>query len=246
MSEAAAEIVAEPVEGGVDGELDVAAAGVDAGVVEPAEGSGVEGADEDAVVDDDVFSFTDEDADDAPEGEADGGEGEDGGVFELSAESDIPQDYATGLGEIAREVGVGGAKGAQLIERAWEYVKEQQAAANRQLGAEMRKEWGSEFDAKVAATKQFAARLAKRAGLDAAKMAPMMSPYGFRLLNAMREMVQEGGGFAGGAKSEPKLTTEQQIDQIYETPELFRALTEPSDPRHEEINARLNKLMGIG
>lgn len=244
MSEAA-EVADLPVEGGADNELDVTAPGADAGAVEPAESdSGVE----DAGVDDDVFSFSDADAGDAQDGgeAADGGEGEDGGVFELSAETDIPQEFAEGLGEIARELGVPGGKGAQLIERAWEFAKAQQEAANKQLGAEMRKEWGREFDAKVAATKQFAARLAKRAGLDAAKMAPMMSPYGFKLLNAMREMVQEGGGFAGAANSEPKLTTEQQIDQIYETPELFRALTEPGDPRHDEINARLNRLMGIG
>lgn len=243
MSEAA-EVADLPVEGGVDGELDVTAPGVDAGAVEPAEGdSDVE----DAGVDDDVFSFSEADADDAQDGgeAADGGEDEDGGVFELSAETDIPQEFAEGFGEIARELGVPGGKGAQLIERAWEYAKAQRAAANKQLGAEMRKEWGSEFDSKVAATKQFAARLAKRAGLEVAQMAPMMSPHGFRVLNAMREMLQEGGGFAGAANSEPKLTKEQQIDQIYETPELFRALTEPSDPRHDEINARLNGLMGI-
>lgn len=201
---------------------------------------------------DDMFSFTEDDAkEDAeggeqPEEPAEGGEGEDGGgKFELSQDADIPQEYAGGLGKIAQELGVPGDKGARLIEQAWKYAKAQHAAENKRLGAELRKEWGGEFEAKVGATKTFAARMASRAGLSMEQMKPMMSPHGFRLLNAMREMVQEGGGFAGGSRSAPSLTTEQQIDQIYNTPELFKALTTPSDPRYEEVNKRLNKLMGI-
>lgn len=209
------------------------------------------GADEQGGADDDLFRFSDADADDDENGRcegeaAGGGDGEDGEVrFELSHESDIPQEFAGDLGKIAKQLGVPGDKGAKLIEQAWSYAKAQHAAGNKRLGAELRREWGSEFDAKVGATKSFAARMARRAGLSMEQMAPMMSPHGFRLLNAMREMVQEGGGYAGAAKRDAQLSVEQQIDQIYESPELFRALSNPGDPRHNEVNARLNKLMGI-
>lgn len=242
MSEPA-EVAELPVEGGADNELDVTAPGVDAGAVEPAEG---DSGDDAAAADDDadVFSFSDADAESDAQGEGEDAEGGED-VFAFSEGSKVPADYTEAFAGIAKEVGVGGKAAAALIERAWEYAVAQDKALNKELGGELRKEWGSEFDAKVAATKTFAVRLAERAGLSMEAMKPMMSPYGFKLINAMRELVQEGGGFAGGAKSEPKLTAEQQIDQIYETPELFRALTEPGDPRHDEINARLNKLMGI-
>lgn len=195
---------------------------------------------------DDIFSFSEADADEEPQAAEGGAEGEgEDGEFAFSEEADIPESYVKGLADIAKECGMPGIKGAQMMERAWAYAKAQNLAANKALGLELKKEWGSEFDAKLQATKSFAARLTKRAGLTDEQMEPMMSPYGIRLLNAMREMVQEGGGFAGNASNAPKLTAEQEIDTIFNTPELFRALTDPGDPKHDEVNTRLNRLMGI-
>lgn len=228
-------------------------AGVDVeAVAEPVEGGDV------AAVEDDVFVFSAEDGElaDAAAGDAAAAGGDaaaaDGevvageeDVFAFSEGSQVPGGFTEAFAGIAKEVGVGGKSAAALIERAWAHAMAQQEAVNKELGAELRKDWGSEFNAKVGATKAFAVKLAGRAGLSVDDMKPMMSPYGFRLLNAMREMVQEGGGFAGAANAAPKMTPEQEIDRIYETPELWRALTDSGDPRHKDVNERLNKLMGL-
>lgn len=211
-----------------------------------------------AAMEDDVFTFSEADGEPdaaatgdveaaggdaaATGGEVDGGEED---AFAFSEGSQVPDEYAEAFAGIAKEVGVGGKAGAALIERAWAHAVAQREALNKELGAELRKEWGSDFNAKVGATKSFAVKLAGRAGLSMEAMRPMMSPYGFKLLNAMREMVQEGGGFAGVANAAPKMTPEQEIDKIYETPELWRALTDSGDPRHKEVNERLNMLMGL-
>lgn len=215
---------------------------------EPVAESGTEGEMELA---DNAFDF-DVEAEDGDDSAADSNAEEGGETaeadepFTLDENSGIPQEYAEGLGAIAKEIGVSGGKGAQLIQRAWEYAKAQERAENKRLGLELKKEWGAEFEAKLAATTKFAAQLSRKAGLNNAQMEPLKSPYGVRLLNAMRELVQEGGGFAGGAKEAPKpLTPEQEIDKIYNDPDLFRALTDPGNEQYKAVNARLNKLMGI-
>lgn len=163
--------------------------------------------------------------------------------FDLGEETQIPSEIHGELGGLAKELGLPGDKAAALLNRSLEIYQKAHEAANKELGRELRKEWGPEFDAKLKATKIFAAKLGREAGLKAEDMAVMMSPYGVRLLNAMREKLGEGG-FAGRAAASP-MTTQQRLDAFYADPAKMAAVLDASHPLYESANKELNQLYGI-
>lgn len=167
-----------------------------------------------------------------------------GYVFELGEESLIPSEIHGELGGLAKELGLPGDKAAQLLNKAVEVYNGQLQQAARALGRELKREWGRDFEERLKATKSFAARLGREAGLKAEDMQPLMSPYGVRLLDAMRRMVSEGGGFAGRANS-VALTPQQRLDAFYADRAKMAAVLDPSNPLHESVNAELNALYGI-
>ena len=165
--------------------------------------------------------------------------------FDLGEETQIPSEIHGELGGLAKELGIPGDKAAQLLNKGLEVYQEQFKAQNRLLGQALKKEWGRDFESRVKATKAFAARLGREAGLKAADMGVMMSPYGIRLLDAMRSKLSENGGFAGRAAGAPKLTREQQLDAFYADKEKMAAVLDVSHPLHASANRELNKLHGI-
>lgn len=168
-----------------------------------------------------------------------------GYVFELGEESQIPSEIHGELGSLAQELGLPGDKAAQFLNKAVEVYNGQVQQAARALGQALKREWGRDFEERLKATKSFAARLGREAGLKAEDMQPLMSPYGVRLLDAMRRMVSEGGGFAGRANSVAALTPQQRLDAFYADGAKLAAVLDPSHPLHESVNAELNALYGI-
>lgn len=189
--------------------------------------------------DDDADQESGEDADAGESDQEESGEYE----FNLGEETQIPEVIHGDLGSLAKELGLPGDKAAALLNRGLEIYQKAHEAANKELGRELRKEWGPEFDAKLKATKIFAAKLGREAGLKAEDMAVMMSPYGVRLLNAMREKLGEGG-FAGRAAASP-MTTQQKLDAFYANSEKMAAVLDASHPLYESANKELNQLYGI-
>lgn len=191
------------------------------------------------------------------EGEGDGSEvqedaaedsGEDGEQEEYSfdlGETQIPAEIHGELGGLAKELGIPGDKAAALLNKGLEVYQAQFKEQNRQLGLALKKEWGRDFDSRLKATKAFAARLGRDAGLKAEDMQVMMSPYGVRLLDAMRSKLDEGGGFAGRGQSQAKLTREEQLDAFYANSEKMAAVLDASHPQHRLANRELNKLYGL-
>lgn len=165
--------------------------------------------------------------------------------FDLGEETQIPSEIHGELGGLAKELGIPGDKAAQLLNKGLEIYQAQHRQWNRQLGVELKQEWGREFESRLKATKVFAARLGREAGLKAEDMGVMMSPYGIRLLDAMRAKFAENGGFAGRAAGTPKLTREQQLDAFYADKEKMAAILDPTHPLHVSANRELNKLHGI-
>lgn len=218
-------------------------------VVQEDAGAEVAQGSEDAGADEVDFSWDDDaDQESGEEANAEEPDQEEAGEYEfnLGEETQIPEGIHGELSGLAKELGLPGDKAAQLLNRGLEIYQKAHAEMNRELGRELRKEWGADFDAKLKATKAFAARLGRQAGLKAADMGAMMSPYGVRLLNAMREMVSEGGGFAGRAQQvAAPLTTQQKLDAFYANSEKMAAVLDPTHPLYESANRELNKLHGI-
>ena len=166
-------------------------------------------------------------------------------VFDLGEKTQIPSEIHGELGGLAKELGIPGDKAAQLLNKGLEVYQAQFKEQNRQLGRELRKEWGKDFDARLKATKSFAVRLGREAGLKEEEMAVLMSPYGVRLMDAMRSKLDEGGGFAGRATSSPQKSREEQLDEFYANKEKMAAVLDPANPLHSIANKELNKLFGL-
>ena len=183
----------------------------------------------------------DENAEDSGEG----GEQQEEYVFDLGEGTQIPSEIHGELGGLAKELGIPGDKAAELLNKGLEIYQTQFKQEQRRLGQELRQEWGKDFDARLKATKAFAARLGREAGLNAGDMQVLMSPYGVRLLDVLRSKLDEGGGFAGRGQAQPKLTREEQLDAFYANKEKMAAVLDPMNPLHNSANAELNKLYGI-
>lgn len=165
--------------------------------------------------------------------------------FDLGEQTKIPAELHGELGGLAKELGIPGDKAAELLNKGLAIYQARYNEQNRELGAELRKEWGKNFAARLKSTQAFAARLGREAGLKAADMGVLMSPYGIRLLDAMRAKLSEGGGFAGRGQVQPKLTRQQQIDAFHANSDKMAAILDPTHPLFDSANAELNRLYGI-
>ena len=196
------------------------------------------------------FDNLDDDATPAPGG-GEGGQGQQQQVpedyaFDLGAETEIPEELHAPYAAAAKELGLDGQKAAGLLNKALSIAQERALAADKAAGRELKQEWGAEYEQRKGDTMAFMKRMAKSAGLSAEQMKLMMSPNGFRLMDAMRRSVSENSRLAGGngiATHVP--TVQERIDAIYNDPVKYAALINPADPQWKAVNDELNRLMGI-
>ena len=187
----------------------------------------------------------DDSADDSGEESAEEDADQEEYAFDLGEQTQIPAELHGELGGLAQSLGIPGAAAAELLNKGLEIYQARYREQNRQLGAELKKEWGKDFASRLKSTQAFAARLGREAGLKADDMGVLMSPYGIRLLDAMRAKLSEGGGFAGRGQQQPKLTRQQQIDAFHANKEKMSAILDPTHPLYDSANAELNRLYGI-
>lgn len=212
----------------------------------PQDGGAGAGAEPDVL---DSFSLDGADDGVEPAGAAGGETGTtEGGDYKLDfgEGADVPESLAASITAIAREAGADPGKAVKLVMGAQAAAIEYQKGIQREQGKQLKADWGAQFDANMQATKSFMVRVAKQAGIPLEEMAGMATPQGFRLMNACRALVSEGGQKLAGGKTETSaLSAEEQLNQIYSDPKKFKALSDPSDPEWETVNAQVNKLMGI-
>lgn len=168
-----------------------------------------------------------------------------GGEYKLDfGEENIPEQLATALGRVAREAGADPVKAVKLMMGAQAAQDEYRKGVQRELGQKLKADWGSQFEANMKATKAFMVRVAHQAGIPMEQMQGMATPQGFRLMNACRALVSEGGQKLAGTQQQP-VSAEQQLNDIYSDPEQYKAMMNPSDPRFREVTNKVNALMGL-
>lgn len=196
-------------------------------------------------------SFSLDGADDGGEpAAAAGGEtgATEGGDYKLDfgEGADVPESLAASITAVAREAGADPGKAVKLVLGAQQAAIEYQKGVQREQGKQLKADWGAQFDANMQATKSFMVRVAKQAGIPLEDMAGMATPQGFRLMNACRALVSEGGQKLAGGKTETAtLSAEEQLNQIYSDPKKFRALSDPTDPEWHTVNEQVNRLLGL-
>lgn len=163
--------------------------------------------------------------------------------FDLTECPAIPEDMHGGLGAIARKHGIAGAAASAMLKEALSLADQRAAEQNKAELAALKRELGKDFRAEIDATAGFMARMAKKAGLSKEDCAILMSPKGYRLMSAIRKASGESETIRGGAQAAPKMSIEEQMDAIYNNEADYNALVNPMDPRHREVNDRMNKLV---
>lgn len=163
--------------------------------------------------------------------------------FDLTECPAIPEDMHGGLGAIARKHGIAGAAASAMLKEALSLADQRAAAQNKVEMAALKRELGKDFRAEIDATAGFMARMAKKAGLSKEDCSILMSPKGYRLMSAIRKATGESETLRGGGQPAPKMSIEEQMDAIYNNETDYNALTNPMDPRHREVNDRMNKLV---
>lgn len=209
----------------------------------------------------DDFNFSEADLTSADEGSASNGvvgddvenpaapngEARQQGEYTLTfaEDSPVPEFVRGDLTRVAQELEVPADKASALYERGLTAFR---TLANKQLreeGVRLKEEWGERYAANVQAVKPLMVRVLKKAGIPLENAGPLKSPMGFRLMNAVREMMGESSNYAGKATADVTLSREQQIQAIYNDPKKMAILSDPGNPQWAELNAHLNHLLGL-
>lgn len=203
-----------------------------------------------------VFSFTEDDAkegattnnadESAAEGEAENNNGANEAYdVTWSETSAIPEFARAGIADLAKQAGVPADKAGSLFEGALAHFQSEVDKVNKELGRELKAEWGDNFGRRVDSAKQLMARVAAKAGLSPQECAPLMGPHGIRFMHAVRELMGEPGGYAGNGSAARAMSPSEQVDAIMNDPKQLAIMSDPSHPQYRALNAKVNKLLGI-
>ncbi len=123
-----------------------------------------------------------------------------------------------------------------------------QEAADKRVAAddaELKADWGAEYQANMKECKAFVERMGAKAGLSEDDVAVLATPKGMRLIQVIRAEV--GEGVAAGGKSVASAADESWAREVMTNPQHadYKAFHNPSDPRWRSLNARYNKVKGF-
>ena len=106
-------------------------------------------------------------------------------------------------------------------------------------------EWGAEFSANMEGTKRFLHGLLQEGAIRQEDVGRLMCPEVFRLVNALRGRLGEGGTV--GMQAAAVASRRVEYERIMNDPncEEFRVLMNPGDPRYKATAARMNELAGM-
>lgn len=166
-------------------------------------------------------------------------------VLTFADDSPVPEFVRGDLTRVAQELEVPADKASALYERGLAAFRTQADRQMREEGARLKEEWGDRYEANVKAVKPLMVRVLQKAGIALENAGPLKSPMGFRLMNAVREMMGESSAFAGKAGGNVVLSREQQVQDIYNDPQQLAILADPANPKWAELNAKLNHLLGL-
>ena len=107
--------------------------------------------------------------------------------------------------------------------------------------AELKSDWGAEYNANMLAAKTAAHKLKQATGLTDKDLAPLQSPKGMRLLFAISQLTGESSaaGVSPASASESSWARDVISDPNHPDYHDFR---DPSSPRWRELNARYNRI----
>lgn len=150
------------------------------------------------------------------------------------------------LGPIARESGVSADVFGKLFERSYSAVvraqEEAQWRRNFQDDADLKRDWGAEYEANMREARLHAAWIVKNAGVTEADLAVFQSPKGMRVLHALaRAHVQPAAAGVGSAGVGEAAWADAVLKPGHPDHDAFG---DPLDPRYRELNERWMRAKG--
>lgn len=122
----------------------------------------------------------------------------------------------------------------------------QEAADKRvaQDDAELKADWGADYQTNMTECKSFVERMGAKAGLTDEDVAVLATPKGMRLIQAIRAEVGEGVAAQGKRASAADQSWAREVMSNPSHPD-YKAFHNPSDPRWREVNKRFNAIKGF-
>ena len=165
--------------------------------------------------------------------------------LELPDDFEATEEFKALLTEQARESGLDGKAAGKYVSgviSAMQEAEQQNIAASTQ---KLRDDWGKDFQTNMQAVKRFSGKIMAKSGLTPEDMAPLQSPKGYRLLHALMQATGEKP-LVNGAKTTP-LSNPEKAHRILTEPSDpdFEAMHDTGHPRHREVNALYNRLVGL-
>lgn len=122
-----------------------------------------------------------------------------------------------------------------------------QEAADKRVAAddaELKADWGADYQTNMTECKDFVKRMGTKAGLTEDDVAVLATPKGMRLIQAIRSEVGEGVAAQGKRASAADQSWAREVMSNPSHPD-YKAFHNPSDPRWREVNKRFNAIKGF-
>lgn len=153
-------------------------------------------------------------------------------------------EFAAVATEAAKGCGLTGKSAGAYTARVLDALQEAELRNVEKTDAELKGEWGSEYESRMKACKGFLARHAKRSGLTDTDVAVLQSPKGFRLLNSFMEALGESQAHGmGAAVSADEKSWADSVMKDSRHPD-YEAFRDADHPRHEEVARRWYRAQG--
>ena len=185
---------------------------------------------------------------DSPESEEEG-EGEESDYsLDLGSSFAGTDDERAMITSKAKECGLPAEAASSFVAQVLDELNEARIENDRAQLNSLRETWGSKFDANMRETKRFIKELTAKESFPEETLQFLKTPHAFRLANALRTRISEGGT-KGLANAEAQTSRKQQIDDFNNNPNnpYHKILSNPMNSHSEDYKKaakHINALLG--
>ena len=142
----------------------------------------------------------------------------------------------------AKAAGLDGKAAGAYTAAVIDAIKQQERENFIKSDAELKEQWGSDYQTNMRACKAFLSRHAKESGLSQQDIAVLQSPKGFKLLHSF---MQSTGEQPAHGTEKPTMQEKSWAHSVMHDPSHsdYRAFHDVEDTRYNEVHARYNKIV---
>lgn len=165
-------------------------------------------------------------------------------TLDLPEDLEVTEDFKAILHEHAKDSGLDGKAAGKYVSGVIKAMQEAEQTNLAKTSAELREDWGKNFNAHMQQVKNFTAKLRVKSGLTPEDLAPLQSPKGYRLLYALMQATGESPLVTGAPA--PQTDGKQEAQRMLTDPthRYYQAIQDPTHPDFPAANSEYNRLIG--